>query len=138
MMASEFPETIETRVPVEETQHLIASDKVEGTPVYNQVGERIGHVKNLMLKEKRTVEYVVMSFGGFLGLGERYHPIPWNALRYDGERGGYVVDVDKEKLSEAPSHGHEDALLLDPAYAAALNSYYAGAWSPFGMSPPVL
>ena len=50
------------------------------------------------------VAYAVMSFGGFLGLGQSYHPLPWRLLTYDTKVGGYVVDLDKERLQDAPSY----------------------------------
>jgi len=76
-------------VAVNETDRLIASDKVEGTAVYNRAGESIGSIYNLMIdKRSGQVEYAVMSFGGFLGIGERYHPMPWKALDYDMRQGG--------------------------------------------------
>src|ERR1044072_4440246 len=92
-------------VAKDETTELIASDKVEGTEVYNRQGEHLGEVYNFMVN-KRTgrVEYAVMSFGGFLGIGESYHPLPWNVLTYEPSKGGYVVDLDKQKLEGAPSY----------------------------------
>ena len=87
-----------------ESAHLIASNKVEGTPVYTSQGERIGSIYNFMV-EKRSgkVAYAVMSFGGFLGMGESYHPLPWNKLTYDTSLGGYVVGVTRERLQAAPA-----------------------------------
>src|SRR3546814_13916098 len=71
----------------DETNRLIASNKVEGTAVYNRQGERLGSVYNFMVnKREGTVEYAVMSFGGFLGIGESYHPLPWKVLTYDTGR----------------------------------------------------
>ena len=72
-------------VPVtDETGDLIASDKVEGTAVYNRQREHMGTVKNFMVnKRSGQVAYAVMSFGGFLGMGESYHPLPWKVLTYD-------------------------------------------------------
>jgi hypothetical protein len=91
-------------VATDETDRLIASDKVEGTAVYNRQGERLGDVHNLMVdKYSGQVAYAVMSFGGFLGIGESYHPLPWKVLDYDTRMGGYVVDLDKDKLRAAPS-----------------------------------
>ena len=91
-------------VATDETDRLIASDKVEGTAVYNRKGERLGDVHNLMVdKYSGQVAYAVMSFGGFLGIGESYHPLPWKVLDYDKRTGGYVVDLDKDKLRAAPS-----------------------------------
>ena len=91
-------------VATDETDRLIASNKVEGTAVYNRQGERLGEVYNFMVdKYSGQVAYAVMSFGGFLGIGENYHPLPWRVLDYDTRMGGYVVDLDKEKLRGAPS-----------------------------------
>jgi hypothetical protein len=64
-----------------ETAGLIGSDKVEGTPVYRSNGDRIGQIERIMLdKISGKVAYAVMSFGGFLGIGEDYYPLPWSLL----------------------------------------------------------
>src|SRR3982751_6105444 len=90
---------------IEETHRLIASNKVEGTAVYNRQGEKLGSVYNFMVdKRSGKVEYAVMSFGGFLGMGDSYHPLPWNVLTYDTRQGGYVVDLDRGRLEGAPSY----------------------------------
>ena len=90
---------------IEETDRLIASNKVEGTAVYNRQNEHLGTVHNFMIdKSTGHVAYAVMSFGGFLGMGESYHPLPWRALNYDTRRGGFVVDIDSTKLKKAPSY----------------------------------
>src|SRR5919205_1994263 len=92
-------------INIDETNRLIASNKVEGTAVYNRQGEKLGSVHNFMVdKRSGKVEYAVMSFGGFLGMGDSYHPLPWKVLTYDTSKGGYVVDLDKRMLQEAPSY----------------------------------
>ena len=85
---------------------LIASDRVEGTPVFRADGfHRIGTIQRLMIdKLSGEVAYAVMTFGGFLGFGERHYPIPWSALRYDPQSGGYLTDITAEHLQSAPSH----------------------------------
>lgn len=84
---------------------LINSSRVEGTAVYNLEGEQIGSIEHLMLEKRGgRVAHAVMSFGGFLGIGEEHYPIPWSKLTYDTELGGYRVDITKEQLGEAPSH----------------------------------
>ena len=83
----------------DETTDLIASNKVEGTAVYNRQGDKLGEVYNFMVgKRSGEVAYAIMSFGGFLGIGQKYHPLPWNALTYDTGKKGYVIDADKERL----------------------------------------
>ena len=112
-------------IATEETGELIASDKVEGTEVYNHQGEHLGEVHNFMVN-KRTgqVEYAVMSFGGFLGIGESYHPLPWKVLTYDTSKGGYVVDLDKEKLEGAPTYRASEPPVFDREYGRGVYDYY--------------
>jgi hypothetical protein len=101
--------TANRSVATDETDRLIASDKVEGTAVYNRAGERFGDVHNFMVdKYSGRVAYAVMSFGGFLGIGEKYHPLPWKVLTYDTDMGGYVVDLDEETLRDAPSFAGDE------------------------------
>ena len=112
-------------VAVHETERLISSDKVEGTPVYNRQDESIGSVYTVMIdKYSGQVAYAVMSFGGFLGIGERYHPLPWKALDFDPRLGGYVVDVTREQLERAPSYGSDEVPWDNPGYGRSVYDYY--------------
>ncbi len=102
-------------VAIDETDRLIASDKVEGTEVFSRSGDRIGSIYNFMVdKVTGQVSYVVMSFGGFLGLGERFYPLPWKILTFDPQRGGYVIDIDREQLERAPSYAAGEDPWSDP------------------------
>jgi PRC-barrel domain protein len=86
-----------------ETASLIGSDKVEGTAVYGPDDRKIGTVQRVMLdKISGKVAYAVVSFGGFLGMGEDYYPMPWAKLDYDTSLGGYRVDITEEQLKGAP------------------------------------
>src|SRR3546814_11203498 len=74
---------------------LISADKVKGTEVYNASGDKLGSINGVMIdKQSGKVAYADMSFGGFLGLGDRNHPLPWGVLPYSDKKGGYVVDPD--------------------------------------------
>lgn len=113
--------------PIErdETTFLISSEKVDGTQVYSTDGEKIGTIDSLMIgKRSGRVEYAVMSFGGFLGMGESYHPLPWDALDYDTERGGYVVNIDKERLKEAPYYTRDTLPSFDRTFGENVYGYY--------------
>ena len=69
---------------IQETGNLIASDKVQGTNVYNAAGDNLGAIHDLMIdKASGKVAYAIMSFGGFIGIGNQYHPLPWSVLKYD-------------------------------------------------------
>jgi hypothetical protein len=113
-------------VETDETTDLIASNKVEGTAVYNNAGERLGDVYNFMVgKRSGRVAYAVMSFGGFLGIGQRYHALPWNVLTYDTSRGGYVIDATKDRLLSAPSYQMSEDPLTRPEHLRQVREYWA-------------
>jgi PRC-barrel domain len=118
--------TTTTGPATDETSQLIASNKVEGTAVYNRAGERLGTVYNFMVdKVSGQVAYAVMSFGGFLGIGERYHPLPWKALTYDTKLGGYVVDRTREQLERAPNYAaSQEPNWSDLAYRRQIDQYW--------------
>lgn len=95
----------QTVIATDETNRLIASNKVEGTHVYNREGEKLGAIYNFMVdKQSGRVEYAVLQFGGLFGLGSDYYPLPWDVLTYDTEQGGYVVSLDKSVLEKAPRY----------------------------------
>jgi hypothetical protein len=113
-------------VATDETSTLISSDKVEGTAVYNRAGEKLGSIHTLMIdKRSGKVAYAVMSFGGFLGIGDRYHPLPWSVLDYETSQGGYVVDLDRSKLEGAPTYGtSETPNWSDRRWGQQVHDYY--------------
>lgn len=89
---------------------LIESDRVDGTNVYDPNGTHLGSIKRLMIeKVSGQVAYAVMSFGGFLGIGEEEHAIPWKKLVYDTSLGGYRTDITEQQLSGAPSYARDSS-----------------------------
>jgi hypothetical protein len=113
-------------IATDETGNLISAGKVTGTNVYNRQGEKLGSVYDVMLnKTSGQVAYAIMSFGGFLGMGESYHPLPWRALTYDTRQDGYVVDIDRQRLEGAPSYAATDEPnWSDRAYGQSVDRYY--------------
>ena len=97
---------LETR----ETHSLIGSDKVEGTAVYRSNGDKIGQIQRVMIsKQSGKVGYAVMSFGGFMGIGEDYYPLPWSMLTYNPRLEGYEVNISDAQLKGAPKYSsHEN------------------------------
>ncbi|WMT90325.1 PRC-barrel domain-containing protein [Pelagibacterium sp. H642] len=92
-----------------ESGNLIGSDKVEGTAVYSMDNEKIGTIERVMIdKLSGKVAYAVMSFGGFLGIGDDHYPVPWAKLTYDESVGGYRTDISKAQLDDAPRYDAED------------------------------
>ncbi|PZO03709.1 MAG: photosystem reaction center subunit H [Hyphomicrobiales bacterium] len=105
---------------------LIAGARVAGTEVYNSSGDHLGEIYDVMIdKQTGKVAYAIMSFGGFLGLGEKYHPIPWSVLDFDADRGGYVVPLTKDKLEAAPMYDSEgEPDWDDKTYGKRVHDYY--------------
>ena len=102
---------------------------MHGTECYNRNGDHLGTVDHMMLdKISGQVEYVVMSFGGFLGIGESYHPLPWRSLTYDTRMGGYVVDADRARLEGAAVYVQQLAGLERPHLPDADDLIEAGIW----------
>jgi sporulation protein YlmC with PRC-barrel domain len=108
-----------------ETGSLIASDKVEGTNVYRSNGESVGEIERVMIdKRDGKVAYAVMSFGGFLGIGEDYYPLPWSRLTYNERLGGYEVNINEAELKNAPKYGKQQSWDWNDQCMNELNSYY--------------
>ena len=104
----------------------IRAGKAIGTDVYDTAGQKIGEVKDIVLeKTSNNILFAVVSFGGFLGVGEKYHPVPWSSLDYDESEDSYVVNFTQDQLKEAPADSI-DALLKDDgiAYRDRAFKYY--------------
>ncbi len=106
------------------TSAILAS-KVQGTDVYNQTGDKIGHVEDLVLdKTSDNIMFAVLGFGGLFGVGEKYHPVPWSKLDYDKNAGGYVVSLSKQVLENAPSYDLNELTKNDGGVRQATTEYY--------------
>ncbi len=105
---------------------LIAADQVEGTSIYNRKGESLGSVEDVMIdKVSGRIAYAVAGFGGFLGIGNRHYPLPWDKLKYDTHMGGYVVDIDRSTLEGAPSYSDAETVgWQDPTWGRRVYDYY--------------
>lgn len=104
----------------------IQASRVLGTEVYNNDGKHIGTIEDVVLdKLSNDIMFAVIGFGGFLGMGEKFHAVPWSSLDYDPSRGGYVVPFSREQLEAAPVHsigeltGHDGEKIREASY-----SYY--------------
>lgn len=88
-----------------EHTHRISS--ILGANVFNRQGENVGDVKDVVLDNNGAVAYVIVSTGGFLGVGDRLHAVPWSALD-SREKKDFFIDIDKESLQKAPSFTSRD------------------------------
>ena len=110
----------------------IEASRVTGTNVYNRAGENLGEIYDVVIgKRDGRVKYAIMSFGGFLGIGEEYHPLPWDQLDYDERQGGYVVDLDRDRLEGAPRYSRNERPNWDDReYGRRVDDYYGSPLLP--------
>ena len=108
---------------------VISSDRVEGTTVCNEPGDKLGSIDYLVIdKRSGKVRYAAREFGGFLGMGTHRYPVPWNLLEYNTARGGYVVPIDKDTLDGAPRYEEDRRPDYDDEYGRTVYDYYGVGW----------
>jgi hypothetical protein len=126
IMETQSADASATRTAGAKTHTLIASDRVEGTPVRRRTGERIGTIQRLMIdKLSGNVAYAVLTFGGFLGMGRKHFPVPWARLKYDPDGETYRLDLTDDELQHAPTF-EEDVEFDwgDRRHEVAIHNYY--------------
>jgi sporulation protein YlmC with PRC-barrel domain len=103
----------------------IRAKKVIGTAVKNPSGKKIGVIEDMVLdKQSNNIMFAVVGFGGFLGVKEKFHPIPWEALDYDETQDGYLVNYSKEQLEAAPAGSIEELTRDDGDFRERTYEYY--------------
>ena len=106
--------------------HLMGADTLIGNEVVNHDDENVGEIKEIMLEvHNGRIAYAVLSFGGFLGMGEKLFADPWSALKLDTENKRLVLKVAKARPSEAPGFDKGKwPNMADPAWSSTIHSYY--------------
>lgn len=103
----------------------IRARKVIGTPVKDTSGRKIGAIEDVVLdKLSNNIRFAVVGFGGFLGVNEKYHPIPWEALDYDESAGAYRVGYSKAQLEAAPAGSIDELTRDDGGFRERTYEYY--------------
>lgn len=105
---------------------VLSASTLVGDDVYNLKGQKLGGIKEFMLDiESGKVSYVVMSFGGFLSLGEKLFAVPWAALTVDTENKRFLMDVDEDRLKEAPGFDPDNwPNMADSTWEKSVHAYY--------------
>ena len=107
------------------TEAILAS-KVKGTSVYNENGDKIGTVEDVVLdKQSNQILFAALGFGGILGMGEKYYPVPWSLLDYNEDMGGYVVPLTKDRLEKAPAYDLKDLTKHDGSLGSVRENTYS-------------
>jgi len=116
-------------VSARETARLIGSDKVDGTAVRRSNGDKVGTIERVMIdKRSGKVAYAVMSFGGFLGIGDEYRSLPWSVLRYNEDLDAYELNVTEDQLRGAPVPARDwDTGVVDRGWERNIHDYYRAA-----------
>lgn len=107
-------------------RHIVSSEDVIGVDVMNPKGESLGTIEALMLnKVEGTVAYVVLSFGGFLGMGDKLFAMPWSAFSYNEKEDCFILSIDKEKLKNSPGFDKNHwPDMSNPTWVSTINNYY--------------
>ena len=108
---------------------LMGATTLIGDDVCNPHGEDVGEIKEIMLDMRNgEVAYAVLSFGGFLGMGEKLFAVPWRALQLDTENKRFVLNVDQDRLKNAPGfHKSNWPDMADQSWAREIHTYYGTA-----------
>lgn len=106
--------------------YVMAADTLEGDDVFNRQGENLGEIKSIMIDVPTgRVAYAVLSCGGFLGMGDKLFAIPWKTLTLDADKKCFVVNLDKERLKNAPGFDKDHwPSMEDQRWATEVHSYY--------------
>lgn len=118
--------TYESGDPNRPAPRLLSATSLMSDDVYNQKEEKLGSIKDLMLNiHTGTVSYAVLSFGGFLGMGEKLFAVPWNAMTLDTTNKRFLLNVDSARLEDAPGFDKDHwPDMADPTWAQTIHTYY--------------
>lgn len=107
------------------SHRLVEASRVNGTPVYNPAGEKLGDINDLMIeKVSGRTEFAILSFGGLLGIGTKYYPLPWGSLKYDTSQGGYVVNISRDRIERAPSYSADELKEWNDTWDTHIRDYW--------------
>ncbi len=107
-------------------RHVMSASTLIGDKVVNDAGEDIGKVEEIMLHvPSGRIAYAVLSFGGFLGIGDKLFAIPWEALKLNEDTKSFMLSIAKEKLEKAPGFDKDHwPDMADPKWSQEIYSYY--------------
>lgn len=105
---------------------VLSASSLSSDDVYNPKGDKLGSIKELMLNiESGKICYAVLSFGGFLSLGEKLFAVPWSALTVDTENKRLVMDTDEDRLKNAPGFDADNwPNMADATWEKSVHGYY--------------
>jgi sporulation protein YlmC with PRC-barrel domain len=107
-------------------QQPIESSELEGRDILDPQGEKLGTIDSVIIGPNGQVDYVILSHGGFLGIGENLVPIPWQALQPAAEEDSYMVNINKDQIENAPQYSRsgDQPDFQNPEYRQQVHGYY--------------
>lgn len=126
-LASERNGRFDTEPGVKAAPALLSADTITGDDVCNMQEEKLGTIQDIMLDmHSGQIRYVVLSSGGFLGIGDHLIAIPWKALRLDKDNKRFLLDIDAERLKDAPGFDKDNwPDMTDVKWNSTVESYYS-------------
>lgn len=119
--------------------HVLSAAALIGSKIVSPAGEELGNLKDLMIDlDEGQVNYAVLSFGGFLGLGDKLFAIPWDALTINPENNTFILDMNKDQLKDAPGFDKNhwpDEAQYQAGWLLDIYDYYG--YTPYWMSERV-
>jgi sporulation protein YlmC with PRC-barrel domain len=112
--------------PDKKFRNVLAASTLSGNSVHNAAGDNLGKVDEIMIDiPAGRVAYAVISFGGFLGLGDKLFAVPWSALKVDEDEKCFVLNADKRSMEKAPGFDKDDwPDMSDPEWESEISNYY--------------
>lgn len=111
--------------PVPTASYFVASEKLVGANIYDGAGHKLGAIKELFIEPvSGRVAYVIGSTGGLLGVGAKFHPLPWSRLNLRPGKDGYHADFTKADLQAAPAYDQEQLASPQYAWAEQVDAYF--------------
>ncbi len=106
---------------------LLSAATITGDEVCNMQNEKLGKIQDVMLDiTEGKIRYAVLASGGFLGMGDHLFAVPWKALKQNKENKCFMLDVDVERLKNAPGFDKDHwPNMADPTWNSTVESYYA-------------
>ncbi len=112
--------------------HVLSASTITGDEVLNRKDDKLGRIQDLMLDtQSGQIRYVVLSSGGFLGMGDRLFAVPWKALKLDSTNKCFILDVDAQRLKDAPGFDKDHwPNMADAKWASDVDAYFGSATAP--------
>lgn len=120
------PQAVPDSVDARSTGLVLSASTISSDSVYNAAGEKLGDIKDLMIEtDNGRVAYAVLSFGGWLGMGDKLFAIPWKAFHVDTEKKCLILNVPKERFKDAPGFDKDHwPNFTDATFANRITDYY--------------